>query len=110
MESPYLQKLYQRYKGQGAVLGLAVEGDTVPSLKEFRARNKATYPIAIDAGHHVFGHFELGFPSTVLVDRSGTIRFIEEGFMPAQFAATQKKFLGLMSTLPTGRRKNNSGK
>lgn len=101
MESPYLQKVYQQYKGRGAVLGLGVEGDTVPSLKEFQARHKATYPIAIDAGNRVFGHFELAFPSTVLVDRNGTIRYIEEGFMPAQFALTQKKFVGLMATSPT---------
>lgn len=101
MESPYLQKAYQQAKGRGAVLGLAVEGDTAPSLKEFQVRHKATYPIALDAGNHVFGHFELSFPSTVLVDRNGTIRFIEEGFMPARFAATQKKFAGLMTASST---------
>lgn len=100
MESPYLQKVYQQYKGRGAVLGLAVEGDTVPSLKEFQTRHKATYPVAIDAGNRVFGHFELSFPSTVLVDRGGTIRFIEEGFMPAKFAVAQQKFAGLMTALP----------
>lgn len=97
MEAPYLQKVYQQYKTHGAnVIGVAVDGDEVASLKQFRTQHKVNYPITLDTGNRVFGHFNLSFPAIILIDRKGVIRLIEEGFEPKKFAATQGHFAVLL--------------
>lgn len=92
-----MQKVYQQAKNSGALLGIAVNGDTLPDLKEFRNRNKVNYPIAIDASDRLFDRFEVGFPTTVLVDRNGIIRLVEEGFVPKEFPKTQSRFAALIA-------------
>ncbi|MBV9469742.1 MAG: TlpA family protein disulfide reductase [Abitibacteriaceae bacterium] len=102
MESPYIQKVYQQSKNRAGLLGIAVNGDTVSDLKEFQARHKVNYPIAIDASDRLFGRFDVAFPSTVLVDRNGVIRLVEEGFVAQEFPKTQARFAALMTPAKAG--------
>jgi peroxiredoxin len=98
VEAPQLQKVYQQYKNRGGVvLGLSIDPDTVASLKKFQGRNKTAYPIAIDKGGKVFNHFNMGIPSGVLIDRSGVIRLVHEGYEPASFAGVKRSFAALLS-------------
>ena len=97
MEAPHLQKLHQEVRNRGGVvIGLALDGDSVASLKQFQRRNKTSYPIAIDQGGKNFDRFDLGIPSTVLRDRNGVIRLVHEGYEPASFAATKRRFIALL--------------
>jgi peroxiredoxin len=97
VEAPHLQKVYQQFRNRGgAVIGLSIDPDTVASLKKFQSRNKTSYPIAIDKGGKVFGNFNMGIPSGVLMDRNGVIRLVHEGYEPASFAVVRQRFAALL--------------
>ncbi len=100
MEAPHLQKVYQQYRNRGGVvLGIAPRDDTVASLKAFKARNKVSYPIAIDRANRLFGPFDPAIPMSVLIDRSGVIRQVGEGYSPAEFKMLQQRFGSLLPKL-----------
>ena len=75
---------------------MAVADDEVPSLKEFKARNKVTYPIAVDQGDRLFNRFNMGIPSTVLIDTQGVIRHIEAVYTPKNFALAKARYIKLL--------------
>jgi peroxiredoxin len=91
-----LQKVHQTVKNkQGFVLGIALQGDTPTAIKQFRARNKVNYPIAIDAGNK-FGRFIEGIPLTVVVDRKGIIKEVHEDFDAKTNAQLKARYLKLL--------------
>ncbi len=94
-EATFLQQLYTRYRDRGLeILGLAFEvtGNSerdLRSLKRFSKRHGITYPILMtgctpnkklaaerlpDLDH------VLSFPTTLLIDRQGKVRFVHTGF------------------------------
>ena len=76
VEIPSLTGLYRDYKERGfVVLGVSVDSE-VRSIKPFARAMKMNYPVLIGAGRedlsNAFGPF-IGFPTSVLVARDGTI-------------------------------------
>lgn len=78
------------------VLGIALQGDTAGAIKQFRTRNKVSYPIAIDGGNK-FGRFIEGIPLTVVVDRKGIIQEVHDGFDVKTNARLKARYLKLLS-------------
>jgi peroxiredoxin len=92
-----LQKVHQEAaKKGGLVLGVALKGDTVASLRQFRQRNKVNYPLAIDAHGRLGRHIE-GIPFTIIVDRNGVIRHAH-GYDPKAMPAQKAAFLKMLSS------------
>jgi peroxiredoxin len=97
VEAPHLQKVQQSVKGKGGmVLGIALQGDTVETIKQFRVRNKVNYPVAIDT-HNKFGPFIEAIPITVLVDRKGIIQEASSSFDAKANAWLKARYLKLLS-------------
>lgn len=80
-EMPVLDKIYNTYGRAGlVVLGVSVDED-LARAHEFADAAKVSYPIMFDTGSEV-GHDYLlqKMPMTVLIDRSGVIRYAHVGF------------------------------
>ena len=92
-----MQKVQQAVKSKkGMVLGIALQGDTPASIKQFRLRNKVNYPVAIDAGNK-FGPFIEAIPLTVLVDRKGIVQEASSSFDAKASARLKARYLKLLS-------------
>ncbi len=82
-EMPLLEQLYSRYESLGfTLLGVNVEEhskDAAVFLKE----TPVTFPILFDPENGVSKLYDVSaMPSTVLVDRSGNVRFLHHGYQP----------------------------
>jgi peroxiredoxin len=82
-EMPHLEALYQRYSDLGfTLLGVNVEEDASGADK-FLAETPVSFPIPFDPANEVSRLYEvIAMPSTVLIDRSGQLRFIHHGYKP----------------------------
>lgn len=78
---PSLNALHQRYKAQGVVvIGVSVDEDPV-KMNLFLKQHPASFPIVRDQSQKFVKALQIGaMPTTVLVDRRGTIRFVNSGF------------------------------
>jgi peroxiredoxin len=82
-EMPHLEALYQRYSDLGfTLLGVNVEED--PSgADEFLAETPVSFPILFDPENRVSELYNVvAMPSTVMIDRTGEMRFIHHGYQP----------------------------
>ena len=95
-EMPILDRIHQRYQDAGfSVLGVNVEGKRKPAEK-IAKKSKVTFPVLIDAGQEVSKAYELeAMPTTVVVDRNGTVRYIHRGYTPGDEA----KYLDVVKKL-----------
>jgi peroxiredoxin len=82
-EMPHLESLYQRYSDLGfMLLGVNVEEDSSGADK-FLAETPVTFPILFDPKSEVSKKYDvIAMPSTVLIDRTGNMRFIHHGYQP----------------------------
>lgn len=85
-----LQKLEDKYQGQGLVI-LAVNEDIRVPLERIRRfverlekfRGKISYPLLFDEGSEIFNAFNAStLPTLVLIDRNGKIAGYSRGFDP----------------------------
>ncbi len=96
-EFPFLEEAYQQYKDKVEVLALSCEPTDEPEvLSDFAAEMGLTFPmgrddIGLDARFGV-----QSIPTSVVVDRFGTICFIEAGSQPSAdaFSRLFEAFLG----------------
>ena len=81
-EMPHLEALHQRYKDLGfTLLGINVEDDPAGARKWLDEHAQVTFPILFDARNEVSKLYEVvAMPSTVIVDRNGTIRHVHHGY------------------------------
>lgn len=96
-EFPYLEEAYEQYKDKIEVLALSCEEtDTDDVLSEFAQTMGLTFPIAQDTPKlaKLFG--VTGIPTSIAIDRFGTICFIESGSQPSAdaFSRLFDAFLG----------------
>jgi peroxiredoxin len=82
-EMPHLEALHQRYSSLGfTLLGVNVENDR-EGAAAFLAETQVTFPILFDPQNEVSKLYKVvAMPSTVLVGRDGTMRFIHHGYKP----------------------------
>jgi len=82
-EMPHLETLYKRYSDLGfTLLGVNVEEDSSGADK-FLEETPVTFPILFDPKSEVSKRYDvIAMPSTVLIDRTGNMRFIHHGYQP----------------------------
>jgi thiol-disulfide isomerase/thioredoxin len=95
-EMPILEQLYKKYKAAGfTLLGVNVEpksGDAEGFLKS----TPVSFPILFDPDSKVSRLYEVsGMPSTVILDRSGKVRYIHHGYKPGE----ESEYLDQIRTL-----------
>ena len=82
-EMPQLEALYERYSDLGfTLLGVNVEEDS-SGADAFLADTPVSFPILFDPENQVSELYNVvAMPSTVLIDKSGNLRFIHHGYQP----------------------------
>lgn len=96
---PALQKLADQYASAGLrVMALAQdEAEDKDSVKQFADGLKITFPVALDEGSAVAKALHLkSLPSTMILDRQGTVRFVKDGYSPADDTLIEKEVKGLL--------------
>jgi len=80
-EMPALNRINRTYERAGlVVLGISVDED-LRRAREFADAMKPTYPVMFDTGSQLGHDYQLEkMPMTILVDRSGVIRYAHVGF------------------------------
>jgi peroxiredoxin len=77
---PKLEELAKKYAGKVEVIGVSVD-DSKDGVAEFAKEHGATFPIGWDDGHSIANRWKVGtMPTTYVVDSSGTVRYIHDGY------------------------------
>lgn len=104
---PGLIELHRNYADQGlAVVGLAYEhvdpDKALPLLKQFVEANKVPYPCAIgdEATRTQIPNF-VGFPTTLILDETGKVRFLSVGAQPGEAKAIEDAVIVLLDDMKT---------
>ena len=102
-ELPELQAAYADLSDnsdvQFVLIGSDVGGDTPERLRAFAKKQKITVPLAFDPGCRVRGKFgTLGLPSIIVIDRTGQVRLIRQGYNPAE-TTFRRDFVRFLETL-----------
>ena len=82
-EMPLLEGLYQRYESLGfALLGVNVDEDPTQAL-DYLDEVEVSFPVLLDTQNSVSKAYDvIAMPSTILVGRDGTLRYIHHGYQP----------------------------
>jgi len=82
-EMPLLESIYKKYNKLGfTLLGVNVEPDS-QAADDWLKATPVTFPILYDKESKVSKLYEVaGMPSTVIIDRSGKLRVLHQGYKP----------------------------
>ena len=97
-ELPALQKLQDSLGSSGAVV-IAISLDEDPAeARIFASRRKLTLPLLSDTKGAVADKYKLGkMPTSVVVDRSGVVRFVNAGFEPGDEKVLENQIRKLLA-------------
>jgi peroxiredoxin len=97
-EMPHLQALYERYNSLGfELLAVNVEKDNAEGARKWLEETPVTFPVLFDTKNEVTKLYKVQtMPSTVLVGRDGTMRFIHHGYKPGFEAEYQTQVRALL--------------
>lgn len=84
-EAPVMEKeIWQKYRDQGlTVIGVnaAEREDPEKAAREFVQRHSLTYPVVLDTADEASAAYQVqALPTLALVDRKGTLRYLQRGF------------------------------
>ena len=86
LEFPHLRTLYRENREKGfIIIAISVDGpETVSNVPGFARRNQLDFPMLLDEDSRIASLYnpKKSAPVTVLIDRSGKIVSIHEGFTP----------------------------
>ena len=80
MEFPYMEEAYQQYKDKVEIFALSCESaDSNEKLANYASANGMSFPVGRDSANlsSYFGVYSI--PTTIVIDRYGTICYIESG-------------------------------
>ena len=82
-EMPLLEALYQRYESVGfTLLGVNVDENSQQAI-EYLQEVTVSFPVLLDAPNDISKAYDvIAMPSTILVGRDGTLRYIHHGYQP----------------------------
>ena len=84
-EFPFMQSAYEKYSDDIEVIALNnYSGDSENAVKEFKASMGLTFPVAKDYSRLGSAFSLAGYPTSILVDRYGTICLIEVGGLTSE--------------------------
>jgi peroxiredoxin len=81
-EMPVLNVLYEKYRRDGFVLfGINIDADS-GNAAQMASKLKVTYPILFDTEKKTSMLYQVSaMPTTVLIDRSGKVRYVQKGYL-----------------------------
>lgn len=89
-EMPSLRALYEKHKAKGfVVLAVSVDGpETVADVPSFAKRNGMVFPVLLDEDSRITSIYnpKKSAPLSVLIDKSGKVQRVHEGFNPGDEA------------------------
>jgi peroxiredoxin len=96
-EMPLLNKLYTQYRPAGFVLlGVNIDDDPA-AARDMAGKLGVGFPVLFDADKRVSRQYDVDMmPATLLVDRSGTIRYVHRGYRPGAEATYQDQIRELL--------------
>ena len=82
-EMPILEQLNKQYRAKGVTLvGVNVEPNSATAIDWLKA-TPVSFPILFDVDSKVSKLYQVeGMPNTVILDRSGKVRYIHRGYTP----------------------------
>ena len=100
-EFPHLQRLHDHYRESGfQVLAISVDGpDRLAKVSSFVGRYGYTFPVLLDTESKVVTLYnpQLVLPYSVLVDRSGRVRYVHQGYSPGDEGPIEQKIIALLA-------------
>ncbi len=80
---PILEQVHKQYKAKGMTLvGINVEPESADALK-FLKSTPVSFPILFDRDSAVSKQYQVqGMPNTVILDRTGKVRYVHRGYQP----------------------------
>jgi thiol-disulfide isomerase/thioredoxin len=83
-EMPHLQALYQKYNSLGfELLAVNVEKNNAEGARRWLQETPVTFPVLFDPENQVTKLSKVQtMPSTVIIGRDGTMRFMHNGYKP----------------------------
>lgn len=98
-EIPELVALDRELRDRGLVILGPDYGDEPDTIPEFVAEYGMTYPVLLDDG--LAERYEvIVFPTTIIVDRGGRVRYRVEGYLPERFEAMTRVVEFLLEARP----------
>jgi peroxiredoxin len=82
-EMPLLDSIYRKYKDMGfELIGVNVEPDSKAANAWLKV-TPVTYPVLYDPQSQVSQLYQVqAMPTTVIIDRTGTVRYLHRGYVP----------------------------
>lgn len=81
MEFPYLNEAYEAYKEDIEVIAINPVGDSEADVKAFAEEMTLSFPVAVgDEAWNQAVNIQ-GYPTTMVIDRTGTVSFVHTGYI-----------------------------
>ena len=83
-EMPHLEALYEKYNSLGfELLAVNVEKNNAEGARRWLQETPVTFPVLFDPENQVTKLYKVQtMPSTVIIGRDGTMRFMHNGYKP----------------------------
>jgi cytochrome c biogenesis protein CcmG, thiol:disulfide interchange protein DsbE len=93
---PEYQKLVEKFDGKLAVIGVSVD-DAADGIGKFKRETGVKFPLVWDQGQVVAGSYKPGtMPTSFVIDRSGIVHSIHEGFRQGDEANLEQEIRSLL--------------
>lgn len=103
-EFPHMRRMYEANKDKGFVMfGIAMDGpETVANVPAFAKRNQLNFPVLLDEDSHVAAIYnpKKSAPLSILIDRSGKIAVVREGYNPGDEEYLEADISKLLNAAP----------
>ncbi len=97
-EMPVLERLYTTYRGQGLRIVGVSQDRNASNVQGFLREHRVSFPIVHDAQHAVAGRYSPPrMPSSYIIDRSGVVRHVHEGFRASDAARMEREIRALLT-------------
>ena len=96
-EMPHLNRIADKYRGSGLVmLGVNIDDD-VRNAAEVATKLGVKFPVLLDTDKKVSRLYDLNsMPSTLVIDRSGRVRYLHRGYQDGYEAQYDKQIRDLL--------------
>lgn len=96
-ELPALERLYQKYQNRGfEVVGINIDKKE-KKVARFLSRHPVTFSVLLDPDAAVIASYHArAMPTSFLIDRKGTIRWVKFGFSKSQISLFETEIANLL--------------
>lgn len=95
-ELPHVQKLHETYGDQGLVVITVSTDPTRRPVSRYVSRHAFTFTVLMADGSIQSDYGVSGIPVTFLIDRSGMIRYVKQGFGPGAASELEDRVAALL--------------